>query len=561
MPQNPKNFPFYNWVPKPVGIIFLIILFLPMITMSGVYSANSGEMMSGLGIQSEHISFAGFCTSIGMAAFSPFFYDLVCYRREKLMCIVGFSILFVLSFICARTESLFILALCSLLMGFVRQVLLMCNLFTLIKYAFGIEATRNLTPGFEPSTEEGWDKLDTEKSASMPSIYFFFMIIGQLGTWLTAWLAYSYEWQYVYYFMMAFMLAGIIIVFFTMPYHRYPTRRFPINFSKFGNVTVFSVMLCSFTYVMVYGKTLDWYSDKSICLSTIVCILSTIAFLYLEHTRRSPYFILDAFKVRTIIYGIILFLLLMFFNSSAMFVNVFTSVGMSIDNWQSAVLGNWVLPGYFIGLVIALICGGRGVHLKWLFALGFLLIGLASLYMYFEVQTAGLYSHMKWPVIIRATGMMLLYSLTAVYANQRMPYRLMSTWVCIMLAVRMVIAPSIGSATYQNVMQYRQQYHITRMSHDYDRMNPETALQYEQTVRGMRYQGKSESESQIMAAMSLKGKIQVQAVISTVKEMAGWTFYGCMICVVLCALVPWRKRRLEELTPEVIQPLKEPKLI
>ena len=48
------------------------------------------EMMSGLGIQSEYIAFAGFCTSIGMAAFSPFFYDLVCIRREKMMCIVGF---------------------------------------------------------------------------------------------------------------------------------------------------------------------------------------------------------------------------------------------------------------------------------------------------------------------------------------------------------------------------------------------------------------------------------------------------------------------------------------
>ena len=30
MPQNPKNFPFYNWVPKPLGIIFLIILFVQM---------------------------------------------------------------------------------------------------------------------------------------------------------------------------------------------------------------------------------------------------------------------------------------------------------------------------------------------------------------------------------------------------------------------------------------------------------------------------------------------------------------------------------------------------
>ena len=85
MEEEYKNYPFYSWVPKPLGIIFMIILFVPMITMSGVYSANSGEMMSGLGIQSEYIAFAGFCTSIGMAAFSPFFYELVCIRREKMM--------------------------------------------------------------------------------------------------------------------------------------------------------------------------------------------------------------------------------------------------------------------------------------------------------------------------------------------------------------------------------------------------------------------------------------------------------------------------------------------
>ena len=55
MEEEYKNYPFYDWVPKPLGIIFMIILFVPMITMSGVYSANSGEMMSGLGIQSEYI--------------------------------------------------------------------------------------------------------------------------------------------------------------------------------------------------------------------------------------------------------------------------------------------------------------------------------------------------------------------------------------------------------------------------------------------------------------------------------------------------------------------------
>ena len=545
-----KNFPFYDWVPKPLGIIFLIALFIPIMTVSGVYSANSSEMVGGLGIMSEHISFVGFVTSVGMAAFSPFFYTLVCIRRQKMMCIVGFSILAVLSYICARTESIFVLALCSLIMGFVRQTLLMCNLFTLIKYAFGIEATVNTTPGNEPMDEEGWDKLDKEKTASMPTIYFFFMMLGQLGTWITAWFAYNYEWQHVYYVMMAAMLVAILIIMFTMPYNPYPMKRIPLSFSKFGNVVVFSMMCCSFIYIMVYGKVLDWYDDQSIRWATLICIGSTLLFVYLEKTRNSPYFLLEALKYRSIRGGILLFLGLMILNSSQMFVNVFVSVGMKTDNLQNAMLGNWVLVGYFAGLVMAIFSSAKGIHLKWLFATGFVFIGLASLFMYFEVQTDGLYERMKWPVIIRATGMMLLYSVTAVYANQRMPYKLLSTWVCIMLTVRMIIGPGIGSALYSNVMQERQQYYITRYAQDNDRINQTVAANYDQTARGMQYQGRSETEAQQMASISTKGKIQVQAMISTIKEMAGWTIYGCMACALIVVLVPWPKRDISRDTKE-----------
>ena len=541
-----KNFPFYDWVPKPLGIIFLMLLFIPIMTVGGVYSANSSEMVGGLGIQSEHISFIGFVTSVGMAAFSPFFYHLVSIRREKLMCIAGFSVLSVLSYVCANTSSIFLLALCSLVMGFVRQTLLMCNLFTLIKYAFGIEATHNVTPGNEPTDEAGWDKLDTEKTSSMPTIYFFFMVLGQLGTWLTAWFAYSYEWQYVYYAMMASMLLAILIIFITMPYNPYPSKRIPIGFSKFGNVTVFCLMCCSFIYIMVYGKVLDWYDDPTIRWATLICVVSTLLFFYLEKTRRSPYFLLEAFKSRSIQGGILLFFGLMILNSSQMFVNIFVGVGMKVENLQNAMLGNWVLVGYFAGLVMAIFCGAKGIHLQWLFSLGFILIGLASLFMYFEVQTDGLYERMKWPVIIRAAGMMLLYALTAVYANQRMPYKLLSTWVCIMLTVRMIVAPGIGSALYSNVLQHRQQYYITRYSHDFDGMDTETVKQYRQTVQGMMMQGKSQQEAENMAAMSLKGKVQVQATLTAVKEMAGWTFYGCIVCAGIVLAVAWPKRRLDD---------------
>lgn len=544
MPSYPKNYPFYNWVPKWLGILILVLMFIPILTVGGVYSVNSTEMMGGLGIISEHITFTNFATSIGMAAFCPFLYRLVVIRREKMMCLAGFSMMYVLSYICAETDSIFLLALCSVLMGFLRMVLMMVNLFTLILYAGRIEAYLKIKPGLEPVDGEGWDKLDIERSIAQPGIYLFFMILGQLGTSLTAWLAYEYEWQYVYYYMMGMLLVCILVIFVTMPYHRFQNKRFPINFRQFGNATLFCIPLVCFTYVMVYGKVLDWWDDPTIRMAAITAVLTGALFFYMESTHRSPYYLVGVLKLRTIRMGVLFYFLLMFFNSSAMFVNVFAGIGMKLDNWQNASLGNWTMLGYFIGGMITIFLSMKKVHFKYIFAGGFIMLGMAALFMYFEVQTDGLYERMKYPVIIRSTGMMMLYSLIPTYATQRMPYKFLSSWICTMITIRMVIAPSLGAAVYTNALQERQQNYVTRYAQDVDLLNPETSASFLGTVRGMSYQGKSKAEAVNMAALSAKGRIQVQATLVAVKEMAGWTLYACLACAIFVLVVPYSKRKL-----------------
>ena len=121
----------------------------------------------------------------------------------------------------------------------------------------------------------------------------------------------------------------------------------------------------------------------------------------------------------------------------------------------------------------------KGVHFKYLFAAGFLFLGLSAMFMYFEVQGAGLYERMKYPVIIRSTGMMFLYSLIPTFATQRMPYKYLSSWICTMLTVRMVLAPSIGTALYSNVLQERQQHYITRYAQNVDMMQNMQRLLYQ----------------------------------------------------------------------------------
>ena len=64
------------------------------------------------------------------------------------------------------------------------------------------------------------------------------------------------------------------------------------------------------------------------------------------------------------------------------------------------------------------------------------------------------------------------------------------------------------------------------------------------TVRVMSYQGKSKAEAVNMAAMSVKGRVQVQATLVAVKEMAGWTLYACLACAIFVLVVPYSKRKL-----------------
>ena len=107
----------------------------------------------------------------------------------------------------------------------------------------------------------------------------------------------------------------------------------------------------------------------------------------------------------------------------------------------------------------------------------------------------------------------------------------------------MVLAPSIGTALSSNVLQERQQHYITRYAQNVDMIHPEASASFMQTVQGMQYQGKSKQEAVNMAATSTKGRIQVQATLSAVKEMAGWTLYACLFFIKFSYSYPMMQRR------------------
>ena len=137
--------------------------------------------------------------------------------------------------------------------------------------------------------------------------------------------------------------------------------------------------------------------------------------------------------------------------------------------------------------------------------------------------------------------MMMLYSLIPTYATQRMPYKFLSSWICTMITIRMVIAPSLGAAVYTNALQERQQNYVTRYAQDIDLLHPDASASFMSTVRGMSYQGKSKAEAVNMGSHVRQGTCSDTGHIwlQSRKWQAGHSMpvwhvqYLCWLCLIL----------------------------
>lgn len=208
-----KNNPplFKRWVPTGVGMFLLVLLFIPGALLGGVYSGNVTEMSSGMGILSEHVLYANFATAVGMMVMGVFVFPFI-YRFHFFDLLVGgFSLLILLSGICACSESVAVIVLCSFLLGAVRVATMVIIIFTLAEGVLGVNIASVLSPP-DDTPKTTLDKVNTLRGVAINAIYLLMLSIGQMGSYLTSYIAYHFRWQYTYWVMMAIAMIGLVVL-------------------------------------------------------------------------------------------------------------------------------------------------------------------------------------------------------------------------------------------------------------------------------------------------------------------------------------------------------------
>lgn len=535
-----NNGPFYGWVPRPVGILVLLLMFVPPTFSGGAYLCNISEMAGGLGLPAEDIQLASFFTSIGMCLFPPFmvrFLQVRNVRRTYLWCFVA---LIPLNCICATTTSVPVLLAACLLTGFVRVIVMLNCTFTIAPYLTGMDTLTMFTMTEEPSAEVQY-ALERKRTFLMPVLYFFILLISQTSNLMTAWFAYEYRWQNAYYAVVGMLLAAMLLVVCTM---RDGKRKdgYEVEWRKVPEMLLMATALCCMAYILVYGKTLDWLASRSILTALALLLIAGGLFLFLSlRQHKEAYLPPEVFRFRNIWMSMLLFLLTMIFNSANIFVGTFAKLSTPVNNLQSASLSGWAIAGCLLGLLLSVVIVARKMRFRTIFCLAFLLMAAANVCLYFQYQTMGLFGNMILPTVLNYTGLLMLYSLVAAFGMKSLPSRYLATFVFLMIWMRNAIAPVIGSSLYSNRLNQKQQYYVTRLSQTVDSTNPLASAAFMQTKRIGQAGGKGTMEAGQLAATSLKGRITVQATIVAMKDITGETIWLLLGTSIIVLLLPYHK--------------------
>ena len=535
-----SNYPFYEWVPRPIGILVLLLMFVPPTFSGGAYLCNIGEMSGGLGEWTEDIQLASFFTSIGMCLFPPFMVRFLQARRIKQTYLWCFLLLIPLNYICAVTTSVPMLLAACLLIGFVRIMVMLNCTFTIAPYLTGMDTLSMFTMKEEPSADAQY-LLERKRTFLMPVLYFTILLISQSSNMLTAWFAYEYQWQDAYFVVIGMLLVAMLLVVCTMP-NEEKNKKYEVEWQKVPDMLLMAAALCCMAYILVYGKTLDWFYSDSIWLATGLLLIFCGAFLFRSFLRgEEAYLPLKVFTFRNVWMSMLIFLLTMVFNSAHIFVGTFAKLSTPINNLQSASLSGWAIVGCLCGLLLSILLIVKKVRFRTIFCVAFLLMAASNTYLYFQYQTMGLFCNMILPTIFNYTGLLMLYSVVAAFGMKSLPSRYLATFVFLMIWMRNGIAPVIGSSVYANWMNHRQQYQVTRLVQTVDSENVLAANTFAQTKRMGLAGGKGTTEAEQLAATSLKGRITIQSAIVAMKDISGQTVLLLLGTAVIVLLLPYHK--------------------
>ncbi len=489
---------FRPWVPLWLKVVVSFLILIPVSLANGSFVGSSIGISSAMGLMSEDINMAYYVTATGIAM--GFLILPKTFRAVDVKAVIVTVLLsqIVLNYVCAVTERMEIIVICSFFIGLLKSFCLL-ETFSLLYQAF--------MPGHSPI-------------AFYPFYRTVLFGLGNLSMVMTAELAYFDNWQHTYYVIMILLLIALAAVIACMCYGDSVSRpRWrEIDWASF---LFMSVCQASLIYAVTYGKAEGWFISPRITLAVAASVVCAMLAWLRQHPEK-PFIRFEIWKNRSSLQGYALMFLVMFFTSANILITAYATQVLKVDDVQANYLNLYMLPGLILGGIIAHYCHGWSLRMSVRLFLGFLPFVLMAGLLYFQVQPDGLYEDLYILMLLRGTGLMVAFVACAIYSREGLVPKQTFPYVFFRNSITGSLGPAIFASLLTNGLYRLQIKNSMLLSYTVDLQNPLAAGQFASSFSSGLGQGFSIENAVQVASRALYNAIQVQAITVSIKTIAGW---------------------------------------
>ncbi|MFZ4861511.1 hypothetical protein ACL9RF_04945 [Sphingobacterium sp. Mn56C] len=416
---------FHNWVPKPIMLLFIILIALVFFGINGVYTTNITYMVGGTAGLTEDFLMANYVHVVGMAVSMSLYIRLKARFRTKeilvaSLCAIGLTFVGM-----GSTLNPVLIIVGSFIVGFFKMLGMMEVLLPLMAIL----------------------SADGNRGRFYSIFYIAVLIVTQVSGFHIAWLSYHYNWQLAYILLAALCLATALGCIVFQHNDRF-MKKIPLHYVDVKSALLFVLSFFSLAYILAFGRQQDWFSSSTIVGAVIFFSVSFFVFVVRQQLIKRPLISFAAFQKNNVRHGMLLLLLMGMFLAAASIQNIFSVGILGYMPVVNASLNLMMIPGLVVSGIVGVKWFNRNLPIRMLLFSGFAAFTLYAITMYFSMVLTFNYESWLLPMFLKGYGTGVLFVTIWFYTLDKLDLTQLLSAIGIILLWRTFIAVGIFSALF-----------------------------------------------------------------------------------------------------------------
>lgn len=282
-----------------------------------------------------------------------------------------------------------------------------------------------------------FSRLKSERAKEMSYAIFFGMLLcsSPFNTFVTAQFIDSFNFDEIYFYAAISFVPGLIMVLFSM-YSIRQKKAYPLFSLDWASFFLYSLLIMSFGYMMVYGQELYWFFDNGMFIVLLSAIVILLVFIIRQYALKRDYIHLQVFKSRNFLLGLMVLYMMYIERFSLAITNQYFIQVLHLDPIHLSYIQWFNIAGIVLGVFISTYWILAKKSVKWLWSFGYCSLLFFHQFMFFSFESDGNDYYFFIPLIVHGlgVGLIMVPTILFVISSVKAKYGISAAAIC--LAIR-----------------------------------------------------------------------------------------------------------------------------